>query len=203
MSGVSYMQSRPIERPRAFTKPKSGFHENHGITHTNTNRIIPLDEIAEMVDHGRIVVTFKGSVYDVTDFSGHPGGYGRLLMVAGNDLDAYWRIYTQHNRGHILELLQRYKIGELTPEDAETQKQNSHFPNPYVDDPPPMPDLLTNTRYPYNAEARLRDLTDNYITPIGKHFVRNHGLVPDIDEAKWELAIVGHGIKVETISSNF
>ena len=42
-------------------------------------------------------------------------------------------------------------------------------------------DLLVNTRYPYNAEGQLRQLTDNWITPIGKHFVRNHCHVPNID----------------------
>lgn len=197
-SGVSYLHpvsGHPPERPRSFTKPKFPSQVNPYSRPGDCKRVMSLDEINEMVDHGRIVVTFKGCVYDVTDFSGHPGGYGRLMMVAGQDLDAFWRVYTQHNRGHILELLQRYKIGELTQADAETQQKNSHFNNPYVNDPPPMPELLTNTRYPYNAEARLRDLTDSYITPIGRHFVRNHGLVPDIDETKWDLAVVGHGIK--------
>jgi len=32
---------------------------------------------------GRIIVTLMGGVFDVTDFTGHPGGYGRLQMVAG------------------------------------------------------------------------------------------------------------------------
>ena len=44
-------------------------------------------------------------------------------------------------------------------------------------------DLLVNTRYPYNAEGQLRQLTDNWVTPIGKHFVRNHCHVPNIDPA--------------------
>jgi hypothetical protein len=32
-----------------------------------------------------------------------------------------------------------------------------------------------------NAEGRLADRTDSWITPIGKHFVRNHCAVPVID----------------------
>ena len=32
---------------------------------------------------GRIVVYYKCGVYDATDFSGHPGGVGRLEMAAG------------------------------------------------------------------------------------------------------------------------
>ncbi len=34
--------------------------------------------------------------------------------------------------------------------------------------------LIHGNSYPYNAEARLRQLTDSWITPVGKHFVRNH-----------------------------
>ena len=69
----------------------------------------------------RIVVSFMGNVFDVTDFTGHPGGYGRLEMVAGCDLEPFWKVYTQHNRGHILQYLERYKIGHLSDEEAELQ----------------------------------------------------------------------------------
>jgi cytochrome b involved in lipid metabolism len=144
-------------------------------------RHVTRSEIASFVDSGRIVVTFQGVVYDVTEFTGHPGGYGRLQMIAGQDLEPFWRVYTQHNRGHILEFLHRYRIGVLSAEDAEAQRASSVFDNPYKDDPEPYPELLTNTRHPYNAESRLRDLTDTWVTPIGRHFVRNHGAVPNID----------------------
>ena len=40
----------------------------------------------------------QGSLYDMTHFTGHPGGVGRLQMAAGNDLEVYWRVYTRHNR---------------------------------------------------------------------------------------------------------
>ena len=88
-----------------------------------------------------------GGVFDVTDFTGHPGGYGRLQMVAGQDLEPFWKIYTQHNREHIANHLDRYRIGQLSPADAEKQRLASVFPNPYLNDPEPSPDLLTNTRY--------------------------------------------------------
>ena len=29
----------------------------------------------------------------------------------------FWKVYTQHNRGHIGHYMSRYKIGEVTPED--------------------------------------------------------------------------------------
>ena len=88
-----------------------------------------------------------GGVFDVTDFTGHPGGYGRLQMVAGQDLEPFWKIYTQHNREHIAKHLDRYRIGQLSAADAEKQRLASVFPNPYLNDPEPSPDLLTNTRY--------------------------------------------------------
>ena len=72
-----------------------------------------------------------GGVYDVTEFTGHPGGYGRLEMVAGCDLEPFWKVYTQHNRGHILEVLQRYKIGWLSDEEAEEQVRRERCLNNY------------------------------------------------------------------------
>jgi len=164
------------------------------------DKLMTLSEINEMVEEGQIIVTFKGGVYDITDFTGHPGGYGRLQMAAGNDLQAFWTVYTQHNRGHVVELLQRYRIGYLSDKEAVISRERTVFDNPYTNDPPNYPELLTNTRYPYNAEGRLRTLGDKWITPIGQHFVRNHGLVPDIDPAEWELTVTGVGVD-ETLFS--
>lgn len=162
--------------------------------------IMSAEKMKQMAEDGRLVVAFGGYVFDVTDFTGHPGGYGRLQMAAGGDLEVYWRVYTQHNRGHIELILERYKIGKLTPEDAAKIKKETVFANPYVDDPPTSPELLTNTRYPYNAEGRLSKLRDNWITPIGSHFVRNHCHVPDIDPEEYELLITGEGVKDTTFS---
>jgi hypothetical protein len=51
----------------------------------------------------------------MTAFTGHPGGVGRLQMAAGGDLEVYWRVYTQHNRGHITsDVMAPYKIGQVT-----------------------------------------------------------------------------------------
>lgn len=59
---------------------------------------------------------------------------------------------------------------------------------------------LVNTKYPYNAEARLSELTDNWQTPIGKHFVRNHCAVPEIDPEDYTLTITGEGLTETTFS---
>jgi len=157
--------------------------------------MITLDQMKQMCEkENRIVVSFRGGVFDVTDFTGHPGGYGRLQMAAGQDLEVFWRVYMQHNRGHVEDLLQRYRIGSLSPEDhakvlAETRYDSSYYAN----DPPTSPHLYTNTRYPYNAEGKLRELRENFITPAGRHFVRNHCAVPDIDPEEYRLLVTGNG----------
>ena len=71
---------------------------------------------------------YKCGVYDVTDFSGHPGGVGRLEMAAGGDLSVYWSTYTQHNRGHVVDYwLQMYKIGEVTEETMNEVNAETYY----------------------------------------------------------------------------
>ena len=54
-----------------------------------------------------------------------------------------------------------YRIGRLSPADmAEVTAHTVYNEAVYADNPPEYPDLLVNTRYPYNAEARLSQLTD-------------------------------------------
>ena len=111
----------------------------------------------------------------------------------------FWKVYTQHNRGHVYTHIANYKIGELSEEDMATVTANTVYDeSTYADNPPEYPDLLTNTKYPYNAEARLSQLTDNWETPIGVHFVRNHCAVPDIDPDEYTLTVCGEGLK-ETV----
>lgn len=171
------------------------------IDNADPNKLISykcFKNMAEVDD--KIVVAFRGSVYDVTHFTGHPGGVGRLQMASGQDLEVFWRVYTQHNRGHVDKLLLRYRIGRLSLEDALRVREETTFTNPYENDPPISPHLLTNTRYPYNAEARISYLTDDFVTPIGKHFVRNHCHVPDIDPEEYTLTVCGAGLNETTFT---
>jgi sulfite oxidase len=162
--------------------------------------LITYDDVRQMCENGRIVVAYRGEVFDVTEFTGHPGGVGRLQMAAGGDLEVYWRVYTQHNRGHIVEsVLAPYKLGEISEADMHRITSETHYDDSaYRDDPTAFPDLLVNTRHPFNAEARLSDLTDSWQTPIGKHFVRNHSSVPNIDAKEYRLTVSGEGVN-ETV----
>jgi len=160
----------------------------------NKRRQISLSEFQAMCEEGRTVVAYQGELYDMSDFSGHPGGVGRLQMASGGDLEVYWKVYTQHNRGHVKTHMERYKIGEVSKEDMEFITANTRYDESvYEHNPPTYPDLLTNTKYPYNAESKLSELTDEWVTPIGKHFVRNHCAVPDIDPDDYTLTIEGAG----------
>jgi len=159
------------------------------------------DEMKSMVDEGNIVVAYRGDVYDVTEFTGHPGGYGRLQMAAGGDLEVFWSVYTQHNRGHVDDVIAPYKIGRLSKSDMEWVTAHTKYDtSAYHDDPEPYPDLLINTRYPCNAEGRLASLTDSWQTPIGKHFVRNHSAVPNIEPDEYLLTVNGAGLKETTFT---
>ena len=46
----------------------------------------------------------------------------------------------------------------------------------------------------------MSQLTDNFITPIGKHFVRNHCAVPDIDPEDYTLTVSGEMLKESTFT---
>ena len=41
----------------------------------------------------------------------HPGGATRIMMTNGSDLSAFWKVYNLHNRPHVRQLLEEYRIG--------------------------------------------------------------------------------------------
>lgn len=57
-----------------------------------------------------IWVTYKGGVYDITEFVAmHPGG-DKILLAAGGALEPFWALYAVHNSEHVLEILSEYKV---------------------------------------------------------------------------------------------
>jgi len=197
---VAFSASNPTQMKSFVTKktPKDGRHLK--------DNELPLITIAEMQKHtdmSSLWVSYQGYVYDATDFTlGHPGGTDRLLMAAGMDLEPFFKIYTEHYRGHVIPFMQRFKIGKLSNSDAAKIK-DFEFTNPYANDPERHPDLLHCTTHPFNGEPRIQLLTDNYYTPNELHYVRNHLPVPDIDDEDWELEVSGTGVtKPQTFSLN-
>ena len=62
---------------------------------------LPTFTKAEVARHASaetgIWVTFRGGVYDITQFvQNHPGGVDKILMAAGGSVEPFWRLYRQH-----------------------------------------------------------------------------------------------------------
>jgi len=157
---------------------------------------IPLEEVEQHNDEESMWYTFRGGVYDLTFFiNGHPGGTPRLLMAAGQDLEPYWEVYRQHLRGHVVQWMEKYRIGNLSEEDAKKAVKGITFGDMFETDPIRDPNNLACTEKPFCGEPRIDLLTENYITPNELFYVRNHLAVPDIDPDEYVLIVKGKGIK--------
>ncbi|XP_059186046.1 sulfite oxidase, mitochondrial [Centropristis striata] len=144
-------------------------------------------------------VTYKGGVYDITEFVAmHPGG-DKILLAAGGALEPFWALYAVHNQEHVLEILSEYKVGELKAEDLKKQ-QAVQTADPYSSDPERHPVLRINNLKPFNAEPPPELLSDSYITPSAIFFKRNHLPVPQVDPASYRLQVEGLPRGVLTMS---
>ncbi|TNM89033.1 hypothetical protein fugu_005287 [Takifugu bimaculatus] len=144
-------------------------------------------------------VTYKGGVYDITEFVAmHPGG-DKILLAAGGALEPFWSLYAVHNQEHVLEILSEYKVGELSAEDLKKQ-QSVTTSDPYSSDPVRHPALRVNSLKPFNAEPPPEILSDSYITPSAIFFKRNHLPVPQVDPGSYRLYIEGLPGGVLTLS---
>eukprot|EP00755_Sulcionema_specki_P034122 Sspe_Gene.102289::Locus_77270_Transcript_2_3_Confidence_0.429_Length_2013::g.102289::m.102289/K00387/SUOX; sulfite oxidase len=167
---------------------------------------LPTYTIAEVKEHdvpeNRMWVTWKGGVYDVTDFiCGHPGGSDRLAMVGGTDMAPYWDVYRMHLQPEVFSFLERFRIGNLTPDDAIKMELELNFPDPYIDDPPrPNKDLLHTLERPFCGEPRTSRLGETFYTPNDLHYVRNHLPVPEIDKDEWTVTVSGNGVHERTFT---
>eukprot|EP01084_Bolivina_argentea_P118403 210093_1 len=165
-------------------------------------KIIPLEEVQKHTTPDSVWVTFRGNVYDITDFiGGHPGLKSRILMAAGQDLANFWSVYQDHYRGHVIPWMQRFIIGQLSPSDQKiAETPDFQFINAYDDDPVRHPDLLHNTYHPFNGECDIVRLTEQYYTPNHLHYTRNHLPVPRIEEEDYEFTVTaGNGIKKDKV----
>jgi predicted heme/steroid binding protein len=70
---------------------------------------------------GRLLVTYDGIVYDVTEFTcHHPGGKDLLLTSVGLDLSHFFTNYTIHSTSHakVAAWLSSMAVGKLTPQES-------------------------------------------------------------------------------------
>lgn len=72
----------------------------------------PTDAGISRVPHPIMLWTVYGCVYSQ-----------RLMMAAGQDLESYWDVYRQHLRGHVVEWIEKYRIGSISAKEAAANKK--------------------------------------------------------------------------------
>ncbi|ROT80584.1 putative sulfite oxidase, mitochondrial, partial [Penaeus vannamei] len=116
----------------------------------------------------------------------HPGG-DKILMGAGGSVEPFWALYAVHKNPHVLELFEKYRIGNLSSSDVGAHVKD--MDDPYGNEPRRHVALKPSSKKPFNAEPPLPLLADNLITPNELFYVRNHLPVPDVDASTYELDI--------------
>ena len=134
-------------------------------------------------------VTYKDGVYDITEFlPQHPGGKDKLMLAAGGAVDPYWQVFAQHNTEEVEDMIEEYRIGNISPADRQTYVQ-SNKQGPYANDPVRSPIFKVNTNEPFNAETPPVLLPQHFTTPNNLFFVRNHLPVPVVNEDSYRLQV--------------
>lgn len=95
--------------------------------------VMSLEEVQKCTTAKRMLVTYEGIVYDVTEFvNDHPGGAELLKTAAGLDLDHFFGNYTVHgNTEKAAQWLEPLAVGKLTDEEA-VKARDSTTPEVHV-----------------------------------------------------------------------
>ena len=88
-------------------------------------------------------------------------------------------------RGHVVDWMEEYRVGNLSPEEAELASKSIAFGDMFENDPIRHPDVLHCTEKPFNGEPRIELLVKDFITPNEIFYVRNHLAVPDLDPKEY------------------
>ena len=148
-----------------------------------------------------IWVTYGNGVYDITDFvKQHPGGAKRIMLAAGKDLGAFWRIYQQHFGDGAAETvaahLLRMRIANLVPGEEDLEALDAD--DPFHNEPEHRhPSLKVWSKRAFNAEAPTDLIGDTWITPSEIFYCRHHHPVPDIEMDAYKLKVSGQGLDRE------
>jgi sulfite oxidase len=137
-----------------------------------------------------IWVTYKGGVYDVSNFvHQHPGGE-KILLAAGADVEPYWNVYSIHKKQEVFDILEQYRIGQLDASESSPLAHQSvmDIADPFSSDPLDYrsPVLLVRSQKPFNAETPPQLLLDSFVTPKELFYKRNHLPVPRMEDAERE-----------------
>lgn len=145
----------------------------------------------------RVWVSYRHGVYDITDFiAKHPGG-DKILLGAGGSVEPFWTLYAVHKHPYVLDMFEKYRIGNLAPDDVGESMKN--MDDPYGNEPRRHAALKPSSKKPFNAEPPLRLLVDSLVTPNELFYVRNHLPVPDIDASTYELEVCDEKSEKENV----
>mmetsp|Transcript_57196 Transcript_57196/g.129603 ORF Transcript_57196/g.129603 Transcript_57196/m.129603 type:complete len:536 (-) Transcript_57196:178-1785(-) len=159
-----------------------------------SERRFTLKEVAEKdggpQSGGQILVTFKGGVYDITEFvASHPGGQSKIRLAAGKSLEPFWQLFPFHlEQAQVSELLKGMRVGALAESEQVAQVDSA---DPFSKDPARHPALILHSTRPCNAEVPAELLTESYVTPASLWYIRNHHPVPLVKEEDYKLKVDG------------
>ena len=177
---------------------------------SHNERLVSSDELASHDftpvaegGSGRLWVSYKRGVYDVTDWAAqHPGGLANLKMAAGGPVDAYWAHWSVHvqDPSAALPVLEKYRVGRLAEDDDEDDD------DPYADEPDRAARIAAGLRPlkagaggkatgPFEAECDVPGLS--FLTPADIFYVRNHAPAPREDAPAFCVGLAdGSGVSV-------
>jgi sulfite oxidase len=148
--------------------------------------------------NGKVLVSYRYGVYDITDFiESHPGGE-KILLAAGNGIDTFWKMYPQHMTPEVIKILESLRVGNLKDANVTDAPTKSDV-EMWGAEPKRHPALIVHTKQPMNAETPPA-LLHTPLTPNELFFVRNHLPVPNIKAEDYKLEIGGDGLRQVKLS---
>lgn len=143
---------------------------------------------------GRILVSYRDGVYDITEFvASHPGG-NHILLAAGGSIEPFWDLYSQHKEGFVYDLLEDMRVGNLAAEGRDialSEMATVSVDDPYANEPKRHPALVVRSEKPFTAEPPSGLLVATQRTPNDLFYKRHHLPVPLLDPITYRLEIRG------------
>ena len=121
------------------------------------------------------------------------------MLGAGGSVEPFWNLYAVHKHAHVLDILEKYRIGNLKEDEVHLSTANMDT-NPYASDPRRHVILKPTSKTPFNAEPPPSILVENLYTPNDFFYVRNHLPVPEVDMKEFELEVEGLGFNEKSFT---
>lgn len=192
----------------ALTAADVGSKENVGPTYYTR------DQVSERNGHTRpeMWMSYKGNVYDLTNFvQEHPGGGKFLREAVGGPLEPFWGYWAYHKSIDVpSDTLRTYWIGRIADEDEDEDTEDAEDVenDTYASEPKRDSMQIPLLQRPWCSETDLRALR-SYFTANDAFYVRNHAPVPQLDKKNHEISfgceeessshLMGRGISTKSL----